>query len=96
MRETRLKSSYTQRKDGPIPIPAIPRSDRKISILARSIDAFDTARDLPTESLVKTMFSLINLNLWLVCLCCCCNYRVLKNNQHLQCEATLYLAKQIT
>ena len=60
MQETRLKSSHTPNKDGPIPIPAIQRSDRKISILARSIDAFDTARDLPTESLVRTMFSLTN------------------------------------
>lgn len=39
-------------KDGPIPItkysiPAIPRSHRKISMLARSIDAFDTARSSP-------------------------------------------------
>ena len=53
-------------------MPAMPKSDRKMAILARSIDAFDTARELPTHVvsylmlcvlvlLSRTMFSLINL-----------------------------------
>lgn len=57
---TSESTPYIGGKDGPIPhtdtkysIPMIPRSDRKLSIPAKSIDYFDTARDLPRFNLPR-------------------------------------------
>lgn len=84
----------------------IPRTDPadKISILiiTRSIDALDTARDLPTVvcNLLlcvlrcaieqDTVFVNTLTTLTALFVCCWYNYSVLNNNQHWQCKTTLY------